>query len=426
MENKRKVARPINIIDAIKQIDIFLGIPQEQNEADLIEYKRIDTFDRNQLKELAERKFAMHLKCNQYNTFNTFKENEIANAKQKQGWFNKNNEKENYYSLEHYIEYLGQLDFLTITESLNEAMNEVMNEAKNELIPYGYYYNIIGRNILLTKSITTKEQFKNIIKLHVLDNNEAFINTIKDKNEIDFKKELDIHLSYYGKNANGVNEWLLHTQKLVKKKITNRYLIYAFDEWINERKQKIKEAVIQLIKTELTKDFENWRRELNNPLATEIHFLNNEKTICEKGINKAHTMNDKLYHGKPSILLYNEINSITKLEVINERIELLATKQSVETPVKDITKQLWFKVALVFANGSIDKLKKDFNNNATQIAKHLGDKNFRPFISESISKTNKTDKNIFSNNKRLLLIKKHCEQNNIPICEDFLKHIKPE
>lgn len=120
----------------------------------------------------------------------------------------------------------------------NEQMNEALNEAMNELIPYGYYYNIKGRNIGSATENPTKEQYKSFIKFYIYDNNVAFIATIKNKNEADFKKELDIQLSYYSERAKDLTEWLKHTERLIRKNITDRHLIYAFKEWLNIQHQQ--------------------------------------------------------------------------------------------------------------------------------------------------------------------------------------------
>jgi hypothetical protein len=97
------------------------------------------------------------------------------------------------------------------------------------------------------------------------------------------------------------------------------------------------------------------------------------------------------------------------------------------TSVKDnFTTSNWFKVGLLFANGEMDILRTKFNNNATQISKHLyGDKwgSYRPYISESIAKT--TNKNIFSNQSKLQKINDYCISENIPRVEGFIKHLNP-
>jgi len=89
----------------------------------------------------------------------------------------------------------------------------------------------------------------------------------------------------------------------------------------------------------------------------------------------------------------------------------------------------WFEVGLLFASGEMKVLLAKHNRNATQIAKErFGDnwKKYRPYISESISKTNTNDKNIFSNNNKLLRIQKHCLANKIQMTQGFIDLIKPK
>lgn len=381
--------------------------------------------------------------------------------------------------------------------------NELLKQAMNELIPNGYYYNIKGRNINSAIKNPTKQQFKKLIKLTIFCNNEDFINTIKSKNETDFKKELDIQLSYYSGKTKDLTEWLNHTEKLIRKNITDRYLIRTLKEWLNIQHQlsaqthsfdykkhklnfqieftpqnilkyykeknefiyyntetvknipvlkianeleelqsknnkglqgtfltafdgyaegfltgfgtdfigfiktpenqkewvlkalninlthgfpisvknnynkkpnisyynkesfyefgvkigknykawllilenpsfyendfpftiitsKLQQTVLQFLKDELKKEYKEWIIELGNPLANEMQFLIRKKLECEAGIKKAHDMNAKLYHGKPSVLLYNETNFMAKLDIINDRIKQITPQQSVE------------------------------------------------------------------------------------------------
>ena len=89
----------------------------------------------------------------------------------------------------------------------------------------------------------------------------------------------------------------------------------------------------------------------------------------------------------------------------------------------------WFEVGILFATGEMLNLQLIYNNNATQIAKfkfHNEWKKYRPYISESISNTTSSDKNIFSSNTKLLKIKKHCAEKNIHIISDFINQIKPK
>ena len=97
----------------------------------------------------------------------------------------------------------------------------------------------------------------------------------------------------------------------------------------------------------------------------------------------------------------DELSMIPKARMKWEKWKKQNTEVELNTQpkTKDYTKKIWFKVGLLFATGEMDKLITQFKSNATQIATHLGNKSFRPYISESISKTNDTDKNIFSSKK---------------------------
>lgn len=87
----------------------------------------------------------------------------------------------------------------------------------------------------------------------------------------------------------------------------------------------------------------------------------------------------------------------------------------------------WFRVGLQFATGEMDELKIKFNGNATQIAKYLYKseyKSYRPYISDSIGNSSKSDKNIFSSQAKLKKIKDYCDSEKILMVENFLKHLK--
>lgn len=98
---------------------------------------------------------------------------------------------------------------------------------------------------------------------------------------------------------------------------------------LSEHSIKLKDTITQFLKDDLINNYKEWKQKLKNPLATELQFLEIEKTKCENAISKSKVMNDKLFHGEPSILLYKETNELTKLKIINERIiELSEPQQS--------------------------------------------------------------------------------------------------
>jgi hypothetical protein len=91
----------------------------------------------------------------------------------------------------------------------------------------------------------------------------------------------------------------------------------------------------------------------------------------------------------------------------------------------NLVDKLWFKIGLSFATGEMETLivKHSTANtpNCTAIAKELGNKHFRPYISESISKSSASDKNIFSSPRKLSLIYKHCTELDLQMTENFIK-----
>jgi hypothetical protein len=97
--------------------------------------------------------------------------------------------------------------------------------------------------------------------------------------------------------------------------------------------------------------------------------------------------------------------------------------------IKSYKDELWFIVGVKFASGEIDKLfethkTKQSNPNFTEIARQLGNKNLRPYLSESTNNTNETDKNIFSNQGKVMKILDYCNMNNIEVVDSFHKRVK--
>jgi hypothetical protein len=89
----------------------------------------------------------------------------------------------------------------------------------------------------------------------------------------------------------------------------------------------------------------------------------------------------------------------------------------------------WFQVGLLFASGKMDKLIKEYNSNATSIAKSEFGNNwakYRPYISSSFNETSISERNIFNSRKKLLIIIKHCKKRNIDVTTSFIKALPPE
>lgn len=78
----------------------------------------------------------------------------------------------------------------------------------------------------------------------------------------------------------------------------------------------------------------------------------------------------------------------------------------------------WFIIGLLFANGRIKELYKDFKS-GTQIAIHLGNTNYRPYITETKGNSTNSDKNIYNSYEKMKTIFDYCIEKNIEICDEF-------
>lgn len=165
-----------------------------------------------------------------------------------------------------------------------------------------------------------------------------------------------------------------------------------FQKLIDEKRKglvehsiKLKETIIQLLKDELIKNYKVWKQKLNNPLATELQFLEIEKAKCEDAILKYKVKNNKLFHGEPNIVLYNETNFLAKLNIINERIKELAEPQQSIKDFKSIeSKEPENKHRDIFENGYAFKLFLEWNKLYYRDTKnHLA--NYSYFIRKMIS-----------------------------------------
>lgn len=94
-----------------------------------------------------------------------------------------------------------------------------------------------------------------------------------------------------------------------------------------------------------------------------------------------------------------------------------------EIQSNDFENRIWFKVGLLWANGQMTNLLSKHRSNCTKIAKELGNSSYRPYISESLSNTNDTDKNIFKSPDKIQVIRKYCTENKIEMSEEFTRRI---
>lgn len=129
---------------------------------------------------------------------------------------------------------------------------------------------------------------------------------------------------------------------------------------------------------------------------------------------------------------YTELNLIEKkidelyIDIFKNKTDDIVN-QSNEKETKNYLKHHWFVVGLSFANGTIQKLYDDLKS-GTKIAIHLGNKNYRPYITETKGNSTDSDKNIYRSYEKMKIIFEYCIEKNIEICDEFksiYNNIKP-
>lgn len=122
------------------------------------------------------------------------------------------------------------------------------------------------------------------------------------------------------------------------------------------------------------------------------------------------------------LVFKDEINLFIKRNKDNYILYNLNDYELDTTSFKEHISKYWFITGLNFANGRIfDYLEQ--NLSANKIAEKLGNKNLRPFITESLSIKN-SNKNIFSDSTKVDFIIKYFENNKLNIDERFILKIK--
>jgi len=115
------------------------------------------------------------------------------------------------------------------------------------------------------------------------------------------------------------------------------------------------------------------------------------------------------------IFLKNNKNEKELIEP--EAIDLIDTNTTEK--IKKNEDKNWFKVGLLFATGEINDLLKKFENNASAIARHKGNKSFRPHITESLGASKETSSQSVYYPDNFKIIYNHCKENDIKITPEF-------
>lgn len=278
--------------------------------------------------------------------------------------------KSNAESLNKFEPYNPYALMLSIIESTKNEIVKYFHisdiekkEVYDKIIPFGLYYesktHIASINkkhyALKVDAFETIEDFKAAIKSLLHSNNLTFVAQSKGLSNLDFIEAINTQYNLYNyHNPTNIRVWLEHTKQLIMEgkglrftRVNDMSKENAFINWYNEKikeldehTMKLRDTIIHFYKDDLINNYKEWKQKLNNPLATELQFLEIEKTKCENAISKSKELNKKLFHGEPSNLLDKETNELSKLKIINERImELTEPQQSIKTPKSIKNKQ---------------------------------------------------------------------------------------
>lgn len=132
------------------------------------------------------------------------------------------------------------------------------------------------------------------------------------------------------------------------------------------------------------------------------------------------------------MVFYNNLNSL----IINDFKESIAEHKDIieQAPKKssNIKDQVKFKIGVLYAMGKMEKYmkngRKDPNWSAPKIEKEINIPKSREYILGTLNNydnsSNNHTKNVFNSIEHVNAILKHCAENNIEVCDSFLKRHK--
>lgn len=123
--------------------------------------------------------------------------------------------------------------------------------------------------------------------------------------------------------------------------------------------------------------------------------------------------------------LRNFINIISKIAKNIREITNIESEKKIAKTQKNYCEYFWFKIGVLFATGEMLNLLEQNDFNATKVAELLGNKNLRPYISDSLGSNLDSDKNIFSSHDKMIKIISYCEEKEFLIAPDFISKLPP-
>lgn len=223
------------------------------------------------------------------------------------------------------------------------------------------------------------EGFSNTSKNSLLNEQSLFIKDFKKKfNDLGSDKQ-SRKLIIDSRNR------LIHSKQLIRNKTKNI---------------KIIELVINSYNNSMNM-IENYCRDLYPEL-----FSYSDKFLFNVGDTKYTEIENSFFKDNFPVKKYTNKETTIKINVLS----------------KEKSECIWFKVGLLFAEGKIQKIKKDNPKiSFKKIAQKFNNESYEAYIKATLNEYTKsnTDKNIYSHIDKLENIFSHCEKNNITICEEF-------
>lgn len=106
-----------------------------------------------------------------------------------------------------------------------------------KIMPFGLYYDFKTR--IYASALDTEQKCLNYINLIIRENNDDFITELKKKNEGDFIRELESQYNYYYNKSKDCSIWIDYTNKLIRSKITDRFLLLDYETWYKAKTELI-------------------------------------------------------------------------------------------------------------------------------------------------------------------------------------------
>lgn len=213
----------------------------------------------------------------------------------------------------------------------------------------------------------------------------------------------NIENSYVDKTSDSFRKYSFALKEKLNNLTTQKEFVLTtkIEEWLNYYNYEYKTENLSIERI-LNLDPEE---DIYNYLSFPINMLQNDEYY------------DRIYSLQNDFLIYCKVAVVQDIKnYLSEKLIESSTEK------KNIEGLNWFKVGLLFATGEMDILLDKFSNNFTQVAKHkFGDKHtgYRSYISESYSKTNINNLNIYSDNSKLKRISDYCDENRIVMTENF-------